>query len=582
MAMKARCLVVAFVCLLVGAVPALAQRTLLITDFAADIRVNTDATIDVSETIRAQFNGTWNGLYRTIPVDYRTPQGFNYTLRLDVQAVTDDVGNSLRYESSREGPNRKLKIYVPGAVDASRTVIVKYRVQNGLKFFDEHDELYWNVTGDQWDVPIERAHATIHLPAAVQGIRTAAFTGGYGSREAAATMGATGADVAVDTTRGLSFHEGLTLAVAWNPGVVMRPTPVQKAGDFARANGVLLIPVGVLGLMTWLWMRTGRDPRRRPIAVQYEPPATLTPAEVGTLVDNSPDMRDITASIVDLAVRGYVRIQETHEARFLGLGTRTQYTFALLRPARQWKDLQPHEEALLSALFSHTDGPARHDATSGDVIDDVKVSDLQNTFYKHLPAIKDRIFDQLVGKQYYLRRPDQVRARFAVVAVLVVFGGVAAAAVLALGVAAVVAALVSGLIIAGFSYFMPARTVAGVRALESTLGFEEFLDRVEADRLERVVRTPEMFERFLPFAMALGVEHHWARAFEGIYTTQPGWYAGPHYAGFGTQSLVRSLGDLSSDAGTAMASAPRSSGGSGFGGGGSSGGGFGGGGGGGF
>ena len=104
-----------------GAVPALAQRTLLITDFAADVRVNIDGTIDVSETIRAQFNGTWNGLYRTIPVDYRTPQGFNYMLRLDVQAVTDAVGNSLRYESSRERNNRKLKIYVPGAVDASRT-----------------------------------------------------------------------------------------------------------------------------------------------------------------------------------------------------------------------------------------------------------------------------------------------------------------------------------------------------------------------------------------------------------------------------------------------------------------------------
>ncbi len=580
--MKARCLLFAFVCLLAGAVPALAQRTLLITDFAADVRVNIDGTIDVSETIRAQFNGTWNGLYRTIPVDYRTPQGFNYMLRLDVQAVTDAVGNSLRYESSRERNNRKLKIYVPGAVDASRTIIVKYRVQNGLKFFDEHDELYWNVTGDEWDVPIERARATIHLPAAVQGIRTAAFTGGYGSQASAATTGVTGADVTVDTTRSLSFHEGLTLAVAWNPGVVMPPTPAQKAGDFVRANGVLLIPVGVLGLMTWLWMRTGRDPRRRPIAVQYEPPATLTPAEVGTLVDNSPDMRDITASIVDLAVRGYVRIQETHEARFLGLGTKKEYAFSLLRPAKQWKDLQPHEEALLSALFSHIDGPARHDATAGDVIDDVKVSDLRNTFYKHLPAIKDRIFDRLIGRGYYLRRPDQVKGTFAVVASLVALGGIAAAAFLNLGAAAIVAALVSGAIIGGFGFFMPARTVAGTRALESTLGFEEFLDRVEADRLERVVRTPEMFERFLPFAMALGVEHHWARAFEGIYTAQPGWYAGPNYAGFGTQSLVMSLGNLSSDAGTAMASAPRSSGGSGFGGGGFSGGGFGGGGGGGF
>ena len=577
--MKARYLVVALLCLLVGAFPARAQHTLLITDFAAELAVDTDGTLEVTETIAAQFNGTWNGLYRTIPLDYRTPQGFNYRLRLKVESVADAEGDLLRYESSREGQNLKLKIYVPSAVDASRTVIIKYRVQNGVRFFDEHDELYWNVTGDQWDVPIERVHAGIHLPAAVQGIRTAVFTGGYGSRGTDATTTVTDSEVEVNSTRGLNFHEGLTVAVAWNPGVVRPPTALQKTIDFARDNGVLVIPLGVLGLMTWLWMRIGRDPRRRPIAVQYEPPATLTPAEVGTLVDNSPDLRDITASIVDLAVRGYVRIQEVQEARFLGLGTRTQYSFALLRPAKQWQDLQAHEQALLSALFPHTKGPAAADATAGDPIEVVNVSDLQNSFYQHLPAIKDRIFERLIGKGYYLRRPDRVKGQYAVIAAVVAIGGAAAAGGLHLGTAWIVAALASGAIIGAFSFLMPARTVAGTRALEATLGFEEFLNRVEADRLERVVRTPELFERFLPFAMALGVEHRWARAFAGIYITQPGWYVGSHDAGFDSQRLVSSLGSLSSDAGTAMASSPRSSG---VDGGGSSGGGFGGGGGGGF
>jgi uncharacterized membrane protein YgcG len=154
--------------------------------------------------------------------------------------------------------------------------------------------------------------------------------------------------------------------------------------------------------------------------------------------------------------------------------------------------------------------------------------------------------------------------------------------VLDLGLAAIVASILSGLIIGVFGHFMPARTVEGARALEGALGFEEFLDRVESDRFDRMVKTPAMFEKFLPFAMALGVERNWARAFEGIYTSQPDWYVGRYHGAFGPRMFAASLADLSSDAGTAMTSAPRSSGGSGTGGGGFSGGGFGGGGGGGF
>jgi uncharacterized membrane protein len=134
-----------------------------------------------------------------------------------------------------------------------------------------------------------------------------------------------------------------------------------------------------------------------------------------------------------------------------------------------------------------------------------------------------------------------------------------------------------------FGWFMPSRTVRGTRELEKVLGFQEFLSRVEADRMDRTIRTPEMFEKFLPYAMALGVADNWAKAFEGIYSESPRWYTGPgHVHGFHPSAFTSSLGQMSTHAATVMASAPRSSGGSGFSSGGSSGGGFGGGGGGGF
>ena len=146
----------------------------------------------------------------------------------------------------------------------------------------------------------------------------------------------------------------------------------------------------------------------------------------------------------------------------------------------------------------------------------------------------------------------------------------------------IVAGILSGIIILVFGWFMPSRTVRGTRELEKVLGFQEFLSRVEGDRLGRMVKTPEMFEKFLPYAMALGVEDNWAKAFEDIYTTPPSWYSGPGGVHtFRPSTLTSNLGAMSTAAASTMASAPRSSGGSGFSGG-SSGGGFGGGGGGGF
>ena len=564
--------------------PVGAQRSLAIESFAAEVSVDRDGHIEVAETIRARFTGSWNGLYRTIPVEYVTPQGLNYSLRLRIDAVTDESGRALRYESSRERHYRKLKVWVPGAQDAVRTIVIRYHVANALRFFEDYDELYWNVTGDEWEVPIERVDAGFTLPEGVENVRAAAFTGGYGSNEQAATIDKDGRTVRVQSSRPLAFREGLTVGLAWNPGVVHRPTGVERAAGFARSNLLLLVPVLAFGVMWRLWSTRGRDPRRRPIAPRYEPPGDLTPAELGTIVDNSPDIRDVTATLVDLAVRGLVRIEEWDETLLFGLFTSHDYRLVLLVPPSGWSGLRAHERQVLEGIFDVKPGRGDEQAGAGTT---VKLSDLQNKFYKKMAKIREGLSGLLVTRGIYVRRPDHVRLRYMVggfvLGIALIIGGVLLSDRYGLAVlTAILAGIATTVVVWGFGWFMPARTPAGVRALEEVLGFEEFLRRVEQDRFERVVKTPEMFEKFLPYAMALGVDTQWARAFEGIVTEPPAWYRGGATPAFHPAAFVGTVGKLSHAAGAAMASSPRSSGGSSGGGGGSSGGGFGGGGGGGF
>lgn len=561
--------------LLMAALPASA-RQLVIKQFTAEISVQEDGLLDVTENISAQFTGSWNGIYRTIPVEYVTPQGFNYALLLDVLSVADDSGTKLKYESSRERHYLKLKIYVPGAQDATRTVVIHYRVHDGLKFFEDHDELYWNITGDEWEMPIQAATAKIFLPQGATGVRATAFTGAYGSREREADVETSGPLVEIRMRRSLAFREGVTAVVGWDKGFVHEPGLAEKVVLFVRSNWPLVLPLFVFAVMFWLWYTRGRDPRLRPIAPQYEPPEKLTPGEAGTLIDNAAAMRDITATLVDLAVRGFILIEEKKKEHMMGLWSDKEYVFHLRKKREEWDVLKPHEVELLDGMFS-----AGADET-------VELSELQNKFYKNISPIRDRIFESLVSHGYYLHRPDRVRAAYVGGAIVIgvasgVFGGGVASALGMAPLPFIVAGIASAAIVFGFGWFMPARTQAGARALEGVLGFEDFLAHVEEDRFERTIKTPQMFEKFLPFAMAMGVEKKWVTAFQKIYTQQPEWYRGSAMGtNFYAMGFVHDLNAMSARAGSVMTSAPRSSGGSGFGGGGSSGGGFGGGGGGGF
>ncbi len=569
-ALTNRRLLILFSLLALAATASAQGRSWRVTDFKDTISIGADSSALVSERITVAFTGAWHGIHRTIPVEYPGPHGTNYTLFLEVLNVTDENGNKLKYDSSKSGADRDLKIYIPGAVDTTRVVNIDYRARNGVRFFDSNNdsyaEFYWNVTGNDWPVPIDHASAFVTLPEnAAGGLRAQAFTGAYGSKESDATAEVKGADVTFETTRPLSMRSGVTIDIYIPQGVLQAPSSLTKFDWFLYSNPILFLPLLTLVVMCALWYYVGRDPDPGiSVAPQYEPPKGLSPAEAGTLIDDTIHPRDITSTVVDLAVRGYIKIEEKVDT-FLVFHHK-DYMFHLLKPREQWgPDLTPHERVMLENIFLAGTG--------------TRLSDLKNRFYTVIPVVREDIMAALKSKGIYTLDPESANAysivAAVVIALLVVGVQVMGWINLFYSVPLVIGSvLVSALIWWLFARQMTAKTVSGARTRIEVLGFQEFMNRVDADRIKSL--SPDTFEKFLPFAMALGVEHHWAQTFDGIVKDPPSWYVSPNgYAGFSPLFFSSSMHSMASDMQQVFTSAPRSSSsGSGFGGGGFSGGGF--------
>ena len=490
--------------------------------------------------------------------------------------VTDGSGQKLKYESKTSAGYRDLKIYIPGAVDTTRTVEISYIVRNGIRYFEDHDEFYWNVTGNDWPVPIDHAEAHVYLPKAAAGrLRAQAFTGVYGSAERDATSEINGADVVFETTNPLPMRGGMTIDIFIPKDILKSRAPSRASSGFWAAIRLCFLPFVTLGVMFVLWWYKGRDPDPgRSVAPMYEPPPGISPAEAGTLIDDTIHPRDITSTIVDLAVRGYVKIEETVDTTLLIFHSK-DYIFHSLKPVTEWQGLAPHERVMMENIFA-----------GGQ---QTQLSSLKNRFYTAIPIIKQDIKAALKNKGMYLLDPDSANG-YSVAAALLILAPFLISAVhrlqsryltrLSCWLRAASSPRLSG----GCSRARCRRKPCRVRRTRiAVLGFQEFMNRVDADRLKRM--PPDTFEKYLPYAMALGVEHHWAQAFAGIIQNPPNWYVSPNgMTGFNPVFFSSSMHNMASDMHQVFVSAPRSSSsGSGFGGGGGgggfSGGGFGGGGG---
>src|SRR5262249_6056212 len=224
--------------------PAAAQESFSIDRFAVTLEVTRDGTLNVREAITFNFKGSHRGIFRSIPIRYER-RGFELALRVDEVHAFDERVTPLRSEVSRRGRALEVKVWVPGAVDTAKTVILTYRVRRALMPVEDHEELYWNVTGTEWDVPIRQAEAVVSSPASipVEQIKAVAYTGLVGTAGTDYTVDRADSFLTFRTTRPLRAREGLTVAVGWPPGAVRGPSVVRRAWWWLGDNWPLTLPV---------------------------------------------------------------------------------------------------------------------------------------------------------------------------------------------------------------------------------------------------------------------------------------------------------------------------------------------------
>jgi len=429
------------------------------------------------------------------------------------------------------------------------------------------------VKGTKREIDINKASTAVQLPSKNQGSKweLACYTGSFGSAEQDCQHWLVGeSGVSFVTNNELSAYNGLTIVVGWPKGIVQKPDFLKQLGWFLADNWLVIIPLVVLAVMFYLWYTRGRDPRVRSTIIPiYEPPSKMPVGVLGTVVDEKVDLKDVSATVIQLAIKGYLKIKEIEKKKILG----KDRDYELIRLKEADDHLQAYEKEVFNGIF--------------DVGKTRTISSLKNKFYVHLKKVKKDMYELVVREGYFPTNPEKVRKMYAVISffiiplgffLLVGFGNLVA------GISTIVAGVVAIL----FSRFMPRKTKKGAEAHKHILGFKWFLSVTEKERLKfhnAPAKSPKEFEEFLPYAMVLGVEKEWADQFKEMYITPPEWYEGRLGTAFGAWYLASSLGSMSTNLNSAMVTAPRGTstagfGGSGFGGGGFSGGGFGGGGGG--
>ncbi|MBN1915850.1 DUF2207 domain-containing protein [Candidatus Dojkabacteria bacterium] len=566
--------------------------------------------------------------------------GFEFIL---VKDVLDGNGNSLKgkYKESEvdNGYEKRHEVaweFASGGKNFNNetfTWTIKYKVFGGLGYFDDYDLFYWNVLFEDRAEPVKSFTAEIKFPEDI------AF-----SKENFSVFGSFSYDYEYDlknTTLKLStldvppysdytvlikfpkniIHEYARLDLELDPSsqdvtiegvklqgiegrlyglpggkhelvfsksgyvsknvlveidpgeiksisVELEPTFFTKVLKIAiiAVNGLacIFVPVFAYFMYAW-WNRKGRDRGgRKTIVPWFEPPDQIPPYLLGSLKDERVDTVDITGTIIDLAYKGFIKIKEEGGRRVTG------YEFTLLKDINQPGTTET-EKVILTSIFAQGKKAS--------------TSDLKNKFYSKMPGIIDGIYDEMVARKYFDKRPDRVRTKYLVIGILMLFAGFAGLFVLPfLGLITPPMSLLAGALIVIFvSFFMPAKTPKGTEVYEQIKGFRMYLHTAERFRVQKL--TPETFEKYLSYAIIFGIEKEWAKKFKDIYKKMPEWYESRsgRLDTFNAIYLANSLSSFRTSAGTTFTSSPSSGGsfGGGFSGGGGFGGGFGGGGGGG-
>lgn len=481
-----------------------AQAAEVIRSFDVRAELSADRHLQITETIVYDFgDGERHGIYRDIPVVYDR-DGAKYRLRLSVGDTTMD-GQSVTRDVTDQGDSLRLRLGDPDIlVTGRKTYVLTYSTDRAINDFPQEGEreLYWNVTGDLWDVPIESVSFVLAGPPAPT--RNICFTGSYGSTEHACSLVQDGSVLTIRATRPLDAREGLTVAVRYPASAIRGVSLWKQLLEMLADNVWLGFPVLVFAAMFYIWQKYGKDPAGRgTVVAQYEEPRKLPPGLLDALIKQEFSQRAVTATILDLARRGYLKLV------FQG-----EKDFTLHKLKETDAGVLAYEKTLFDGLFSKDD--------------EVKIADKKDgSFWKAIQTARSEAFDELKTRGLFGKNPGAVRAGWMALAGAIGFGGFFFSD--AFGSLFILSAILSAVIIALFGWQMPKKTKEGAIVEEEAEGFKMFLSVTERDRLDFTdapERLPTQFARFLPAAVAFGVEEKWAKQFAGIQIQPPSYMEG--------------------------------------------------------
>lgn len=534
-----------FLGLLPTAVFAQSQENWRIGSFDTAILLESNGRAIITETIKAQFGSEKkHGIIRVIPTIYRTQYESNLNIRLKVLSVENEKGAPVKFEESRKDGEVSLRIGHPDVyVSGTQTYLITYVVDNALTRPSDSTEFYWNVTGNKWTVPIDSVTTTLSAPKRSV-VNSICFSGLFSSKTQNCSATYTDESAVFGASK-LALGEGLTIAVSFDPTLVSLPSDRQRLWWTFTDNWIVALPILTFLLLLRLYWTEGRDKRYREMfndsheipvplferlnaIMVFSPPKNLSPGEVGVLVDEKVQMRDITAIAIDLASRGFFSIREIAKKKlFLD-----DLDFELTRTEKSEVPLKAYELRVLDMLF----GTERKQT--------VLLSKLPEKSYLALNEVITALYSHATESGFFLASPAKVRNFYTTLGIILIFAAFFQGLFLSawfnpfLSGACVI---ISAFIVLLFAPNMPARTGKGRKLLQEVVGLKEWI-RIGAWR-EQIHEKRNFLEEVLPYTIVFGLTQKFIKAFSKADLNGLEWYKAADPAHFNLISSFNAFED---------------------------------------
>lgn len=505
--------------------------------FNSDVKLLPNGVLKVSEEFTVDFGNEKkkSQIIRFIQTRYRKGTEV-HDVKVQLDKVQMDDKEETHSVSRLTGDEYQVHIGDHHSfLTGEHTFKLEYEVYRAVNFVHGKPQLYFNVTGDQWTNAIKKVFCKVDLPRGINTEKVIAYslTGSPGVQLSEKVDGTESSF----TFEGNSIPsgEGLSIIIDLPKGSVVLPSVLQDAIWYLQTGyGIIAIPMVTALLLTGWWWYSGRDVQISNEDEGWKPPEYLTPCEVGTLFDESCDLSDIVSMVVDLAARGYIRIKVLPYNGFLYLSDR-DYELTLLKSPRD-RELKPHEQDFLALLFG--------------ISSNTYVSSLRGRFAENIPLMRSKVYESLISGGFFTRDPDMDRRNFIGVGAIVITIGLcflASSTYHLTGISTSIGIMLSGLVIIIGSKAMPMRTSLGTGALKQTYNFRNFLAHSDRLRvLEIAKKESQNFNKYLSYAIVLGVADKWASIFKDVITDYPDWYQMDESLKpkqFSAKEFIRELGD---------------------------------------